>query len=72
MRTTQYLYGINPSELENKMYFEALQYKHEAGKKLFKDLYYTKNRDEKQEIRYHYVIKAINHTKDLLEERTEI
>ena len=72
MRTTQYLYGINPSELENKMYFEALQYKHEAGKKLFKDLYYTKNRSDKQEIRYHHVTKAINHTKDLLEERTEL
>ncbi len=72
MKTTQFLYGINPSELENKMYFEALIYKLEAGKKLFRKLYYTKNRSDKQNIRYHYVTKAINHTRELLEERTDI
>jgi len=70
-KTTQYLYGINPSELENKFYKEALQYKLESGRHLHMKLYNeTKAYGDETHRRLFYVQKAIQHTSMLLEEIT--
>jgi len=66
---TKYLYNICPIELENKLYFDALAYKLEAGRKLYKELYYIKSRTEEECIRLFYIRKAILHTEKLLSER---
>jgi len=70
--TTQYLYGIQPNELENKFYYEALQYKLDAAKKLHVELYNLPHSyGDEVHIRLFYVQKAINHTQNLLNEKTE-
>lgn len=69
MKDTNYLYGIDPKELENKFYFEALDYKRTAGLKLFKKLYFIEKRSEDEAIRLYHVEKAIKHTERLLDER---
>jgi len=66
---TEYLYGIQPSELENKFYYEALAYKKEAGQRLLKALYLKDDRTEEEGVRLFFVQKAINHTQSLLDER---
>ena len=68
---TQYLFGINPSELENKFYFEALQYKIDAAKKLHRCLYELRNPTPCELDRKFYVIKALRHTERLMEDRYE-
>jgi len=68
-KSTQYLYGIDPLELENKFYKEALQYKLDSAKKLHVELY-GKDRTYGSDIhkRLFYVQKAIKHTEMLLYE----
>ena len=39
MKTTEYLYGIQPEELDHMDYWIALRYKLEKGKELFNYLY---------------------------------
>jgi hypothetical protein len=67
--STEYLYGIKPAELENKLYFEALQYKKEEGRKLYLKLYDNKDRVWEEDVQFHYVNKAQVHTQSLLDER---
>jgi len=69
LHSTNYLYGIEPKELDNKMYWEALQYKLEAGTRLYRKLFLIPKRNKEEEDRMFYVDKAYNHTKKLLEER---
>jgi len=67
MKTTEYLYGIKPEELGDKMYWDALEHRITNGMKLFKELY-TSGRDQE---RCFWVNKAIEHTRELLRERDE-
>ena len=71
MKTTQYLYGIEPEELDNKYYFEALKYKLESGSKLYKSLYEIKEQTKKESDRTFWVLDAIDHTRKLIQEREE-
>jgi len=72
VKKTEYLYGITTEELEEKMYFEALKFKVEAGMKLYKELL-SKPCDygSKEAVRIFYVEKALSHTRKLLEEKEE-
>jgi len=70
MKSTNYLYGILPEELENKMYFEGLVYKREAGVKLCRELFLKHNKTEEDYDRMFFVNKSVEHTEKLLEERT--
>ena len=71
MKQTNYLYGIEPSELDNKMYFEALSYKYDEGTKLFRKLYLNSERTEEEDVQMFYVAEAQKFTKKLLDERYE-
>ena len=71
MKTTQYLYGIEPEELDNKYYFEALKYKLEVGSKLYKSLYKIKKQTKEESDRTFWVLDAIDHTRKLIKEREE-
>ena len=66
--STEYLYGITPQDLEDMKYFEALEYKKQQGQKLYKSLY-DMRRNEREDVRMHYVAKALKHTQKLLDER---
>jgi len=72
MKTTQYLYGIEASELDNKFYFEALSYKVDKGGALYKKLYMTENRNKEEDDRMFYVLRALDKTRELIEERSKI
>jgi len=69
MKKTIYLYGIFPSELEDKGYFEALEYKKTAATKLYRSLFLKPDKTKKDNDRMFYVNKAIQHTQKLLDER---
>ncbi len=66
--STFYLYGVLPNELEGMEYFEALEFKKENGKNLYTRLYHMR-RDNSEDVQMHYVLKALNHTEDLISER---
>jgi hypothetical protein len=66
MKKTEYLYGIAPTELDNKEYWEALAFKVNSGQKLYEYLLEHGPRD-----REFHCFKALSHTKKLLEEREE-
>jgi len=66
------LYGITPEELENKMYYEALAYKVDAGTELQKELIKKNPPYESDDSRrLFYVEKAIQYTKALINEKEE-
>ena len=71
MHSTSYLYGITPQDLIGKEYFEALEFKREAGKSLYAYLY-DKRRDNAEDVQMHYVLKALRHTEELIAERTAV
>jgi len=67
MKTTIYLYDIEPKLLANLPYQEALQLKYDSGKQLIATLFephYSQRDDE----RIHAVSKALKHTSQLLRE----
>ena len=68
MKTTEYLYGIQPTELDNKFYYEALEYKLDKGSQLYRELY-PNSKDKETNDRIFFVLKALDHTRELLEER---
>lgn len=71
-RSTQYLYGIDPSEIRDMRYEDALEYKLNHAKDLFARM--TMDRMVKSyedEERLHYVYKAMRHTQNLLKELRE-
>jgi len=68
MKSTQYLYGIDAVELENKFYKEALQYKLDAGRRLFRELYHKQDKTKDEQDREFYVCKALEHTEKLIAE----
>jgi len=70
MKKTEYLYGIQPKELDNKGYFKALEYKKTAGMKLYRSLFLKHDKTKEDSDRMFYVNKAIEHTRKLLDERT--
>lgn len=72
MHSTQYLYGIDPEELTGMLYFDALQYKYDAGTRLYRKLWLIPKKTEEEQDRMFYVEKAQRHTKALLDERTNI
>ena len=67
MKSTQYLYELNIWRLESLEYFEALEYKLECAKILFKKLYLANEDKERQ----FWVNKAIVHTEMLIKEGDE-
>lgn len=67
MRTTKYLFGIEPSELDDLKYWEALDYKLAKGWELFIELYTNQHDPE----RLFYVNKAVEFTRQLKKERDE-
>ncbi len=69
MKSTKYLFDIDASDLEFKFYFEALNYKQIAGRRLYRELYMIENPTKEEEDRMFYVAKALKHTEDLLEDR---
>ena len=71
MKTTQYLYGIEPEELDNKYYFPALKHKVETGKKLYKYIHNIENKTKEESDREFWVLDALNHTRKLIKEREE-
>ncbi len=67
MKTTKYLYGIEPESLDNMGYWEGLRYKITNGISLFRHLY----KSGKDQDRCFWVNKAVDHTRELLKERDE-
>lgn len=67
MKSTKYLFNIEPEELDDLTYWDALDYKLAKGWDLFIDLYNNKHDPE----RLFYVNKAVEHTRELKEERDE-
>lgn len=67
MKSTKYLFNIEPEELDDLNYWEALDYKLKHALELFGDLY-TSKRDD---VRLFHVNKAIEKTRELKEERDE-
>ena len=72
MMKTQYLYGINPENLDKMLYYEALTFKYIHAKKLYEELYLSTNKNWYNTVRIFFVEKAMTHTWKLIEERTEI
>ena len=70
MKTTRYLYNIDPVELTRLAYKDALEYKVSNGIKLLKQLATESRKCHTVYIeqRYQDVEKAIKHTKGLLDE----
>lgn len=66
MKKTKYLFNIEPEELDGLEYWDALRYKLEHALVLFKRLYETKEDTDRE----FWVSKAIKHTRDLLDERS--
>ena len=69
---TQYLYGINPEELDPMLYYEALTFKHINARQLYEKLYIMKNKTWFNNVRLFFVEKAMKHTWKLIQERTDI
>ena len=67
MKSTEYLYGIQPDELKGMEYFDALKFKLEKAK----DLYFELWKDNKNEERAFWVWNAKMHTEKLLKEIDE-
>lgn len=63
--STYYLYGIEPHELMEMEYKTALQFKLDCGTQLYNMLYSDREQDT---ARMHYVWKALEHTRGLLDE----
>ena len=72
MLTSQYLYNIKPEELENKYYYEALDYKLICAKTLYNRMLYIPRKSEKESIRMFYIEKAMKHLIDLINEKDEM
>ncbi len=67
MKTTEYLFGFPPEDLDNYHYWDALQYKLDKGITLFRKIYISGEDPD----RCFWVNKAVEHTRDLLKERDE-
>ena len=71
MKSTKYLFDIEAGEFENKFYTEVLKIKIEAGMKLFQELHGIERPNFEERERLFYVTKALDFTRDLLEELKE-
>lgn len=71
MKKTEYLYSIKPSQLDDLMYFKALEFKKASGERLFRELFFKHNPTEGDKERLFWVRKAQDHTQKLLDERYE-
>jgi len=69
VKTTEYLYGIQPKELKDMLYFDALKYKYDACTRLFRKLYLTDRKTDEQKLQLWHVTKAQEHTEKLLLEK---
>lgn len=65
--STQYLYDINPSELRGMGYEEALEYKLAGAREVYRNLY----SDGEDYDRQFWVLRALEHTRNLIEELKE-
>ena len=71
MLNTQYLFGIEPEELEDKLYYDALRFKLAKVESLHSELYNKPNQSYEDRVRLHNVQKALRHTVDLIAEKEE-
>jgi len=67
MKTTQYLYGVSPTEFSDLPYSIALQYKIGKASILIEELYEVSH-PIRDDIRIHDIHKAIKFNAKLLEE----
>jgi len=65
MKSTIYLYGVQPEEFADMPYKEAIRFKHIKAKELHKKLFTSEIDDSKRQF---YVFNAIKHTEQLLRE----
>ena len=68
MKTTQYLYGIEPSEFSDLNYVDAIVYKITAAHKLIHHLMYDFHYSDRDDERANKVHSAIKHNEGLLNE----
>ncbi len=68
MKTTQYLYGINPEEFKDLNYVDAIVYKIRAAHKLIHHLMYDFHYAERDDTRGNKVQDAIKFNEGLLRE----
>jgi len=67
--STEYLYGVEPKEFSDMIYKDAIKFKHEKAKEVYKTLYNIGPvKSEEDALREFYVEKAIAHTKMLMDE----
>lgn len=71
MLGTKYLYNIEPEELDDKLYYEALSHKLHHAKELCNELYYNPRKTYLEQVQLFMVRKAIKHTIGLIEEKEE-
>lgn len=69
MHNTSYLYGLQPNELEDMFYFDALKHKKHMGTRLYRKLFLKHDKTTEDETQMFWVAKALKHTEKLLEER---
>lgn len=69
--STEYLYGIDPSDIMKMTYKIALQFKLDVGSELYYMLSSEPYKDQDTD-RMFYVMKAITHTRKLLDELTNL
>lgn len=69
MKTTKYLYNIDPKELMGMEYFTALQFKYDSCTKLFKELFLKHDRTHDEDVRLYHVGRAQGFTKRLIKEK---
>ena len=67
MKSTQYLYGLDPKDIAELPHLKALKLKRTSGKNLYIELYKSGEDDERR----FYVEKALRHTEVLIKEIEE-
>lgn len=68
MKSTLYLYGVEPNTFKDMPYKKALEFKLLKVTQLFRQLYVMDSYEEDHRIRLHHVDKALNYTRNLLKE----
>ncbi len=83
MKSTEFLYELDMDVLAKMIYFDALQYKLNCAKRLYRRLHYEVEGKSRAQVekeygsvsiinRMFFVEKAIEHTKRLIKEKEEM
>lgn len=68
MRSTKFLYGVEPEAFINKTYKDAIEFKRDRALKIWLRIRYKKDKTEAEAERMHLVFKAYTHNINLLKE----